>query len=367
VAMVAAISSPGEGIAGPAVVTPAAVAVPAGVTAAVAVYDRATGRFTEEHETGLQVRAASVVKLLIALDHLWNLGPTYQVPAADRARLDAMLRSSDDAAASEFWDRNGRAAIITRMVGRLGLVNTAPPPAGYPGFWGYVALSAADTVTIYRYILDSAPAPVRALVMDNLRAANRCAADRYEQYFGIPEAWNKPWAVKQGWSGFGTPPPTICGAVAGPVVADRPASVAGVDLTREALHTTGTVGTDDRSIVVVFTLHPDGTSLLAARNVLSGLTRGLRVPGAVPAPPGLWVPTWGSGVRVRGAADTSAPQVATVPSGGDVRVRCQRQGQLVVVDGYRNDWWAYLPEYGGYMTNIYVRTSGNKIPGVPDC
>jgi uncharacterized protein YraI len=72
-------------------------------------------------------------------------------------------------------------------------------------------------------------------------------------------------------------------------------------------------------------------------------------------------------VRVRSAPDTSASPVGTVPAGGDVRVRCQKRGREVVVDPYRNDWWAYLPEYGGYMTNIYIRTPANRIPGVPDC
>lgn len=349
----------------------AAVVVPPGVTAAVAVFDRTTGAFTEQRDTALQVRAASVVKLLIALDYLWNLGPAYQVPTADRSRFDAMLRGSDDDAASAFWSRGGGAQIVTRMVGRLGLAHTAPPPAGYPGYWGYTALSAADTVTVYRYILDSAPAPVRALVMDNLRAATRCASDRYEQYFGIPEAFATPWAVKQGWSGFGSPPPTVCGAVAGAGVADRTASAAprsqSVDLTSGALHSTGTVGAGDRAIVVVFTLHPAGTSLLAARNALTDVTRSLRVPGATAAPPGLWVGTWGSGVRVRSGPDPATTPVGTVPNGGDVRVGCQRRGVEVIVDGYRNDWWAYLPEFGGYMTNIYVRTAGNTIPGVPEC
>lgn len=356
------LAAPGSAGADPALETGGApaIVVPAGVTAAVAVYDRTTGAFTEQRDTARQVRAASVVKLLIALDYLWNLGPDYVVPAADRTRFDAMLRGSDDAAASAFWSRGGGGAIVTRMVGRLGLVNTAPPPAGYPGYWGYVALSAADTVTVYRYILDSAPARVRTLIMDNLRAATRCATDRYEQYFGIPEAFAKPWAVKQGWSGFGTPPPTVCGAVSA-------AGAAAVDLTSGALHSTGTVGAGDRAIVVVFTLHPAGTSLLTARNALTTVTRSLRVPGAVAAPPSLWVGTWGSGVRVRSGPDTATAPVGTVPTGGDVRVDCQRRGAEVVAGGYRNDWWAHLPEFGGYMTNIYVRTPGNTIPGVAEC
>ncbi|WP_432828303.1 hypothetical protein [Dactylosporangium sp. CA-092794] len=50
-------------------------------------------------------------------------------------------------------------------------------------------------------------------------------------------------------------------------------ATASVDLVREALHTTGTVGTDDRSIVVVLTLHPDGTSFSSASTAVSKLTR----------------------------------------------------------------------------------------------
>lgn len=376
----------------------ASVVVPPGVTAAVAVFDRQAGAFTEQHNPTLQVRSASVVKLLIALDHLWNLGPAYQVPAADRTRLDAMLRGSDDAAASTFWARNGGAAIVTRMVTRLGLANTAPPPAAYPGYWGYTALTAADTVTIYRYLLDTAPAPVRALIMDNLRAATRCATDRYEQHFGIPEAFATPWALKQGWSGFGAPPPTVCGTVtaaapatnapppttagsapaatgpaaagtvtAAPAPAPAGPALAAVDLVRPVLHTTGVVGAGDRSIVVVFTLHPTGAAFLDARNALTGLVRGLSVPGATAAPPSRWVGTWGSGVRVRSGPDTAASQVGTVPTGGDVRVSCQRRGTEVVVGGVRSDWWAFLPEFGGYMTNVYVDVPENKIPGVTEC
>src|SRR3569833_2299142 len=60
------------------------VVVPAGVTAGVAVFDRVSGRFTEQLNTGMQFRSASVVKLLSALDYLWPLGPAYQIPATDR-------------------------------------------------------------------------------------------------------------------------------------------------------------------------------------------------------------------------------------------------------------------------------------------
>jgi hypothetical protein len=111
----------------------------------------------------MQVRSASVVKLLLALDATWNGVPD------DHSDLDLMLRSSKDKVADHLWSQNGGSAIITRMVGRLGLTDTAPPPSAYPGYWGCTALSAVDTVRIYRSVLDGAPDPVRDLVTGDLR------------------------------------------------------------------------------------------------------------------------------------------------------------------------------------------------------
>lgn len=332
--------------------------VPPGVTAGVAVFDRETGTFTERSGEDLAFRSASVVKLLIVLDFLWDRGPDYEIPAADRARLAGMLRRSDDEAASHYWARRGGSAVVARMVPRLGLTGTAPPPESHPGYWGYTTITAADTVRIYRYVLDSAPAPVREFVRGELHRATRCAADGYDQFFGIASAFERPWSLKQGWSGFDS---------GGCTAADRAASAAGdVDLVSGALHSTGTVGADDRSIVAVLTLHPEGTSYGTASSRLTRLVGSLDVPGAV-RPSGTRFATWGSGVRVRAAATTDSSVVTTLPAGVEVLVGCQRRGQLVEVPPYANDWWAYLPQYGGYLTNVYVDVAERKLPGVPDC
>jgi hypothetical protein len=251
-----------------------ATAMPDGVTAGVAVFDRRTGRFTESHDVRVRFRSASIVKLLLALDYLWERGPAYDIPDADRTRLEPMLRSSDDAAAGYYWRTNGYEAVVDRMVARLGLHDTAGPPAEWRNYWGYTAISAADTVRIYRYLLDEAPAAVRTFVMDNLRLSTRCAVDHYDQSFGIPSVFGRPWAVKQGWSGFGDAAPGPCAPEATAAAADVP------DLVSEALHTTGVVGAGDRSIVVVYTLHPDGTAYGRASADLNRITRRLRVPGA---------------------------------------------------------------------------------------
>ncbi|MEU6394641.1 hypothetical protein [Streptomyces sp. NPDC046939] len=343
--------------------------VPSGVSAGVAVFDRQTGTFTEQLNTSTRFRSASVVKLLLALDYLWNRGPDYTVPAADRAWLEPMLRASDDDAASAYWSGHGGTAIITRMVGRLGLKDTAPPPTGYEGYWGYTALSARDTVTIYRYLLDSAPGPVRDFVMGNLRQSTRCASDRFDQHFGIAGAFEKPWAVKQGWSGSsyekGTcgPPRT---AAATRTASPAPAAAADVDLTRPALHSTGTVGAGDRSIVAVFTLHPVGTSYGKAYTDIGRLTRSLNVPGAA-RPAGWWYGTWSDHVNVRPGPGTGSAPMTQLPSGVEVLLGCQARGEVVNVPPYTNEWWAYLPQYNGWISNIYINSPDNKMPDVKDC
>jgi len=171
---------------------PPAPVVPAGVTAGIVVFDRQTGQFVYNVNPAHRFRSASLVKLLIVLDLLWGKNA---VPAADRAQLDIMLRSSDDSAATRFWKRGGQRAIVSRMVGRLGLADSAPPPADKPGFWGYTALSAGDMVRVYRYLLDSAPGAVRDYVLGNLHESTKCGTDRYDQSFGIPSAFAKPWAA----------------------------------------------------------------------------------------------------------------------------------------------------------------------------
>ncbi|WP_448321781.1 hypothetical protein [Streptomyces sp. CO7] len=359
----------------------AQVVVPAGVTAGVAVFDRTTGTFTERLNENARFRSASVVKLLLALDHLRTHDPR-TLPSADRTRIDAMLRSSDDNAAGYYWDLGGRTAIIDRTAAQLGLTDTVGPPAGYESYWGYVSLSAADTVRIYRYVLDTAPAPVRDYVMGNLRQSTRCATDGFDQHFGIAGSFSRPWAVKQGWSGFGgsgscSPRPSTTVPLAaeqGSTTTSAPGAAqsgaapaaAGVDLTREALHTTGTVGTGDRAIVAVLTLHADGTPYGTAYSAVNRLTRSLNVPGAV-RPAGTWFGTWGSGVNVRQQPSATAARLTTLPAGVEVLVSCQKLGQEVSVPPYVNAWWAYLPQYGGWMTNIYVSSPDNQLPGVPVC
>jgi hypothetical protein len=348
----------------------------AGITAGVAVFDRAHDRYLYRADATKRFRSASLVKLLIALDHVWDLGPDYALPADDRAKLDVMLRSSDDAAASEFWARNGRGLIVERMVTRLGLRHTAPPPPERSG-WGSTAVTAEDLVRVYRYLLDEAPGPVRALVMDNLSAATKCGTDGFDQSFGIRSAFRNPSAVKQGWVNFGDAPRHPCaGTATSRLVGAASTARTGaepVDYASVALHTTGTVGAHHRTIVVVLGTYAPGTSYAQAGYALTNLVRSLPVPGAVRAPRlprpegGLWFGTWSSDVPVRESATNASPQVATVPASQEVRVSCQVIGEEVVSGSTRNPWWTYLPDLGGYMSNLYFEYPDNQLPAVPVC
>lgn len=84
--------------------------VPDGTTASYLVADSGEVEPGKgEHE---QYRSASIVKLLLAIDYLENLGPGTDLPEEDQALLEPMLRSSDDAAASLFWVRGGQARSV---------------------------------------------------------------------------------------------------------------------------------------------------------------------------------------------------------------------------------------------------------------
>ncbi|MCK2219205.1 hypothetical protein MF672_036240 [Actinomadura sp. ATCC 31491] len=251
--------------------------VPAGTTAAWVVFDRQAGRFVAARNAHRKYRSASVVKILIAIDYLER---RKSVPKADAELLKVMLRASDDDAASAFWDRGGKGQIIVRVARRLGLADTAPPPASQPGFWGYTSLSAYDIVRTYRYLLDRADARVRDTILGHLRKAASCGTDGFDQTFGIPSAVPRPYAVKQGWSGFGTTPPTRCRearAIGAPVswIARRATGSGVPDYGRPVLHTTGLVGKGERYVMAVLTAHPAGSAWSASVQRITAIAKGL--------------------------------------------------------------------------------------------
>lgn len=78
-------------------------------------------------------------------------------------------------------------------------------------------------------------------------------------------------------------------------------------------------------------------------------------------------PTWGTDVRIRQQATTASAEVARLPGPTTVNVKCQVHGQRITVDGITNDGWAYLPAFGGYISNIFIDVVESWLPGVPNC
>jgi hypothetical protein len=259
---------------------PAELVIPPGITASYMVFDPDTGVVTSSDDAHACIRSASLVKLMIALDYFDNHGADNPIPGQDEAKLESMLRSSDDNAASELWVQEGWETIVERVVARLGLHDTRPPDDRR--FWGYTPTSAADTVAVYRYILDSADSTVSNFIMSNLHQAEPCASDGFNQFFGIPRVIPGS-AYKQGWSRFGDPqspcnqpkrPRADLGAAKDGPVDLVHALVADVDLTRPAMHTTGTYA-NNRKIAALLTLQPDNTDWDTSVKHVTQLIRGI--------------------------------------------------------------------------------------------
>ncbi|MGH3603452.1 MAG: hypothetical protein ACRDQI_05435 [Pseudonocardiaceae bacterium] len=191
------------------------------------VFDLQAGAVLTSHNAGQQFAAMSVVKLLIALDALAR--NNYETPdGATPQDIHQMLADSDDEIANRFWTAGGGPAIVTRMVGQLGLTGTEPPDD--PGEWGDTLITPQDMVTVYRYITEQVPGADRDLLLGALGDAPRIAADGFNQYFGIPDGMpHTTWAIKQGWGTSGS---------------------------QAVMDSTGLVGTDLRYLVVVLASAP---------------------------------------------------------------------------------------------------------------
>jgi hypothetical protein len=205
-----------------------------------AVLDRSTGQLV----TGGGNRPfpiASVVKLFIADDLLLQEteGKT-TLSAADRRSLDVMLRSSDDSAAQNFWDRSGGNAVIARVKARYGLAGTTAP---YNGRWDVTTSTAGDLVRYYDMLLNGSgglPPEQASIIINNLAQSTPTGNDGYPQRFGIPEGlYAEPVAVKQGW---------FCCWNGG-----------------NQLHvTTGTFGPEHRYVMAIGSLDPTGAAAARA-------------------------------------------------------------------------------------------------------
>ncbi|NEA56253.1 peptidoglycan endopeptidase [Streptomyces sp. SID13666] len=76
--------------------------------------------------------------------------------------------------------------------------------------------------------------------------------------------------------------------------------------------------------------------------------------------------TWGDSLNVRAQPNTGSSVVRTIPGGTSVFISCQAHAQSITAEGTTNDAWSYLPDLGGWITNIYLKGPA-WVPDVPSC
>lgn len=222
-------------------------AAESGAEISVAVLDRVTGK-TAYNGDNSPFPIASVVKLFIADDLLLQEARgQIRLSPADRSAFEVMLRSSDDNAAEDFWNRGGGSAVITRVAQRYGLTGTIAP---YDGRWFNTLSTTRDLVRYYDMLLDGSgglPADRANIIVANLALSTPTGVDGYSQRFGIPDGLNNtPVAVKQGW---------MCCWNGG-----------------NWMHmSTGVVGADRRFVVAIGSLQPSDDN--TARNTITQAVR----------------------------------------------------------------------------------------------
>jgi hypothetical protein len=175
-------------------------AAKSGARVEILVLDRNTGQTVSNGDNG-SFPIASVAKLFIADDLLLqeSKGQTTLSPA-DHQALDVMLRSSDDGAAQNFWNRGGGNAVLARVKARYGLPGTTAP---WNGHWDVTTSTTSDLVHYYQMLLDGSgglPPEQAEVILGNLAQSTPTGTDGYPQRFGIPDGlYAEPVAVKQGW------------------------------------------------------------------------------------------------------------------------------------------------------------------------
>ncbi|GAB1510824.1 serine hydrolase [Actinophytocola sp. KF-1] len=197
-----------EALAEPGTGTPQAPPVPArelvaaaehaagpGMTLGVAVTNLHTGDHAVGADGDRPFMAASLTKLLTAVD---VLDETSALTQEDRDLLHRALSASDDGAMNVLWGEHDGAGAVRRVAERLELTATLPP--GSAETWGDVEVTAADMVTLFRHVLRGMAPADGAVIVGALSSATAVATDGFAQHYGVLHRGASPAShAKQAW------------------------------------------------------------------------------------------------------------------------------------------------------------------------
>ena len=164
-------------------------------TAGFALIDTANGRVHGNAAGGVAMRSASIVKVIIGMRLLAVAAEQKRGLTADeQSNLAAMIRSSDNDAASRLWGALGGPAVINWVRRVTGVRNTAPPADA--GSWGFTTTTARDMAVILNALVHArgaTPAHRDALLREMRQVIP-------SQRWGIAAAVHRSVAaVKNGW------------------------------------------------------------------------------------------------------------------------------------------------------------------------
>ena len=243
-------SAPGAGLAAAAVAAGDALANTApGATVGVAVRDRHTGETAIGAAGALPMYAASLVKIVVAIDVLERRRAGLPVGPQHVGLIRRALGPSDDEAMNTLWVRFDGHGAVARVAARLGLPETRAPQD--PSQWGEAVLSARDVVKLYDHVLSGMAPEDRELIIGALAATPPIATDGFGQAFGLL-AGAPPAASKQGW---------MC-CQAGQIT----------------LHSTGIPEPGRRFVVALLSSQPRGVGYDGARATVTDVADAVRTP-----------------------------------------------------------------------------------------
>jgi len=166
-----------------------------GITAVV-VRNRATGAVWRNSHTKRPIWTASAIKLAMALDLLErDAAGAIRLTPADHAQVSAMIRTSDDNAATRLWERYNGPAQRQRYAA-YGLTGLRFPGRVY---WGAAQSTAEDFDRLINHVLDLPQADIREYLVKQMQAVG------VNQQWGV---WGAGAAAapgnKNGWWGYGS-------------------------------------------------------------------------------------------------------------------------------------------------------------------
>jgi hypothetical protein len=164
-------------------------------TAGFALIDTLSGKIHGNDAGGVSQRTASIIKVIIGARLFARAQEQKRgLTAAEQSDLSAMIRASDNDAASRLWGALGGPAVITWARKVYGIRSLAAPPD--PASWGMSTISAHDMAVVLNAVVHARG--VTAAHRDALLREMRQVIPSQRWGIAVAVHHSTP-AVKNGW------------------------------------------------------------------------------------------------------------------------------------------------------------------------